>query len=135
MADGFAIDLSSRTALVTGGSRGIGRAVADLLARAGARVAVNYVRDEAAANAAVREIRSAGGEAMALAGDVSQPEHARQLVRDVVSAWQRLDIVVNNAGIWDEDVAGAGRVDVWDRTYAINQRGAFLVTDAAVPHL
>ena len=135
MADGFAIDLTSRTALITGGSRGIGRAVAELLARAGARVAINYVRDEAAANGAVRAIREAGGEAMALAGDVSRPDEARQLVRDVVSAWQRLDIVVNNAGIWEEDPAGEGRLDVWDRTYAINQRGSFLVTDAAVPYL
>ena len=135
MSESFTIDLSPRTALITGGSRGIGRAAADLLARAGARVAINYVRDEAAANAAVREIRAAGGEAMALAGDVSQPEQARQLVRDVIAAWERLDIVVNNAGIWDEDVAGQGRVDVWDRTYAVNQRGVFLVTDAAIAHL
>jgi len=135
VADGYSIDLSSRTALVTGGSRGIGRACADLLARAGARVALNYVRDEAAANTAVREIRAAGGEAMALAGDVSKPEDARQLVRDVVAAWQRLDIVVNNAGVWLEDPAGEGRLDVWDRTYAINVSGCFLVTDAAVPHL
>ena len=135
MADSFTIDLSSRTALITGGSRGIGRATADLLARAGARVAINYLRDERAANAAVREIRAAGGEAMALAGDVSEADQARQLVRDVVAAWGRLDIVVNNAGIWDEDVAGRGDLAVWDRTYAINQRGAFQVTDAAVPHL
>ena len=135
MADRFTIDLSARTALITGGSRGIGRATADLLARAGARVAINYLRDERAANAAVREIRAAGGEAMALAGDVSEADQARQLVRDVVAAWGRLDIVVNNAGIWDEDVAGRGDLAVWDRTYAINQRGAFLVTDAAVPHL
>ena len=135
MPDSFTIDLSPRTALITGGSRGIGRAAADLLAQAGARVAINYVRDEAAANTAVKEIRVAGGEAMALAGDVSQPDQARQLVRDVVSAWGRLDILVNNAGIWDEDVAGRGDLAVWDRTYAINQRGAFLVTDAAVPHL
>ena len=135
MSESFTIDLSPRTALITGGSRGIGRAAADLLARAGARVAINYVRDEAAANTAVREIRAAGGEAMALAGDVAQPDQARQLVRDVVAAWERLDIVVNNAGIWDEDVAGQGRVDVWDRTYAVNQRGVFLVTDAAVAHL
>ena len=135
MPDSFTIDLTPRTALVTGGSRGIGRAAADLLARAGARVAINYRRDEASANAAVQAIRAAGGEAMALAGDVSQPDQARQLVRDVVKAWERLDIVVNNAGIWDEDVAGRGDLEVWDRTYAINLRGAFLVTDAAVPHL
>jgi 3-oxoacyl-[acyl-carrier protein] reductase len=133
--DGFTIDLSSRTALITGGSRGIGRATADLLARAGARVAINYVRDERAANGAVREIRAEGGEAMALAGDVADVEQARQLVRDVIAAWGRLDIVVLNAGIWDEDVAGRGDVEVWDRTYAINQRGAYLVADAAVPHL
>jgi len=56
-------------------------------------------------------------------------------VRDVVAAWGRLDIVVLNAGIWEEDVTGRGDVEVWDRTYAINLRGAFLVTDAAAPHL
>jgi 3-oxoacyl-[acyl-carrier protein] reductase len=135
LADRFTIDLAPRTALITGGSRGIGRAVADLLAAAGARVAINYRKDEAAANGAVREIRAAVGEAMALAGDVSQPDQARQLVRDVVSAWDRLDILVNNAGIWEEDVAGRGDLEVWDRTYAVNLRGAYLVTDAAVPHL
>jgi 3-oxoacyl-[acyl-carrier protein] reductase len=135
MAGSFTIDLAPRTALITGGSRGIGRATADLLARAGARVALNYVRDEAAVNAAVREIRAAGGEAMALAGDVGDAATARQLVRDVVAAWGRLDILVLNAGIWEEDVTGRGDVAVWDRTYAVNVRGAFLVTDAAAPHL
>jgi len=135
MAGSFTIDLAPRTALITGGSRGIGRATAELLARAGARVALNYVRDEAAVNAAVRDIRAAGGEAMALAGDVADAAAARQLVRDVVAAWGRLDIVVLNAGIWEEDVTGRGDVAVWDRTYAVNVRGAFLVTDAAAPHL
>jgi 3-oxoacyl-[acyl-carrier protein] reductase len=135
MAGSFTIDLTPRTALITGGSRGIGRATADLLASAGARVALNYVRDEAAVNAAVRDIRAAGGEAMALAGDVGDPATARQLVRDVVAAWGRLDILVLNAGIWEEDVTGRGDVAVWDRTYAVNVRGAFLVTDAAAPHL
>jgi 3-oxoacyl-[acyl-carrier protein] reductase len=135
MAESFNIDLAPRTALITGGSRGIGRATAELLARAGARVAVNYLRDEAAANGLVRQIRASGGEVMALAGDVSQADQARQLVRDVVAAWGRLDIVVLNAGIWEEDVTGRGDVEVWDRTYAINLRGAFLVTDAAAPHL
>jgi 3-oxoacyl-[acyl-carrier protein] reductase len=132
---GFAIDLSGKVALITGGSRGIGRAAAEILARAGARVAINYVRDQAAADAAVAAIRAAGGDAFAGAGDVSEPAQAREIVRDVVARWQRLDIVVNNAGIWEEDVAGAGNLDVWDRTLAINVRGAFLVTDAALPHL
>ena len=67
------IDLSPRTALVTGGSRGIGRATAELLAEAGAKVAVNYRKDGRAEDF-VRQVRSAGGEALALAGDVSRPE-------------------------------------------------------------
>ena len=135
MGNRFILDLTPQTALVTGGSRGIGRAVAERLASAGARVAVNYTRREESANALVREIRAAGGEAMAVAGDVSRPEEARQLVRDVLSAWQRLDILVNNAGVWEEDAAGGGNLETWDRTLAVNVRGAFLVTDAAIPYL
>ncbi len=129
------IDLSGRAALVTGGSRGIGRAVAVLLARAGARVAVDYFSNEEAANSLVRQVRARGEEAMALAGDVADPRQARQLVRDVVTAWGRLDILINNAGIWKEDRAGGGDLEVWDRTIAINLRGAHIVTDAAIPHL
>jgi 3-oxoacyl-[acyl-carrier protein] reductase len=135
MLEARRLDLTPRTALVTGGSRGVGRATATLLGRAGARVAINYRRDAAAAELVVQEIQEAGGEAIALTGDVSQPDKARGLVRDVVAAWGRLDILVNNAAVWNEDLAGEGRVDVWDRLYAVNQRGAFLVTDAAVPHL
>jgi 3-oxoacyl-[acyl-carrier protein] reductase len=120
---------------VTGGTRGIGRAVARLLAQCGARVAFTYRANEAAANGLVREIRDAGGEAMALAADAADPGQSRQTVRDVVAAWQRLDILIVNAGIWEEGRAGAGALDVWDRTFAINARGAFLVTEAAIPHL
>jgi len=135
LAEPFTLDLAPRTALVTGGSRGIGRAVSEALSAAGARVAVNYRTDEASANGLVRELRAAGGEAMALAGDVSDPSESRQLVRDVVAAWGRLDVLVNNAGLWEGDRAGSGDFDVWDRTMAVNLRGAWLVTDAAVPHL
>lgn len=127
------IDLSSRVALVTGGSRGIGRATAELLATAGARVAVSYRRGDGAAEGFVRETRAAGGEALALAGDLARPDEARQLVRDVLAAWGRLDVLVNNAGIWEEDEAGAGDLDAWDRTFAVNARGAFVLTDAAIP--
>ena len=131
----LSIDLSGKTALVTGASRGIGRACAELLAAAGARVAVNYRTDDAAAEGFVRQTRAAGGEALALAGDVGRQEEARRLVRDVVAAWGRLDILVNNAGIWEEDEAGSGDLDVWDRTFAVNVRGAHVVTDAAIPHI
>jgi len=133
--EGFTLDLAPASVLVTGGSRGIGRAVSEALSLAGARVAVNYRSDEASANGLVRDLRAAGGEAMALAGDVSDPGEARQLVRDVVAAWSRLDAVVLNAGLWEEDEAGRGDLGVWDRALAVNVRGAFLVADAAVPHL
>ena len=122
-------------ALVTGGSRGIGRAISVDLAKAGARVGINFRSGEAAANDLVHEIRAGGGEAMALAGDVGDPREAPQLIRDVVAAWQGLDILVVNAGVWEEDRAGGGSVEVWDRALAVNLRGAFLVADAAVPHL
>jgi 3-oxoacyl-[acyl-carrier protein] reductase len=135
LAERFTLELAPRTALVTGGSRGIGRAISEALSGAGARVAINYRSDEASANGLVRELRAAGGEAMAVAGDVADPAESRQLVRDVVAAWGRLDVLVNNAGLWEEDHAGAGNLDVWDRTMAVNLRGAFLVTDSAVPHL
>ena len=135
MSERFAVDLSPRAALVTGASRGIGRAIAELLARAGARVAVNFRRDEEAAAGLVRAIWQTGGEAVALAADVSDPREARKLVDKAAAVWGRLDILVNNAGVWEADEAGAGDLEVWDRTLAINVRGAFLVTDAAVPHL
>jgi 3-oxoacyl-[acyl-carrier protein] reductase len=129
------IDLSGRTALVTGGSRGIGRAAAEMLAAAGARVAINYRTSDAAADDFVRTTRSSGGEALALAGDVGRPGEARQLVADVIAAWDRLDVLVNNAGIWEEDEAGSGDLEVWERTFAVNVLGAHAVTDAAIPFL
>jgi 3-oxoacyl-[acyl-carrier protein] reductase len=132
---GVSIDLSGKVALVTGGSRGIGRATAECLARAGARVAIGYARDRAAADETVAAIRSAAGDAFAVPADLSDPARARELVDTVVERWPRLDILVNNAGIWEEDVAGAGQLDVWDRTLAVNVRGAYLVTDAAILHL
>jgi 3-oxoacyl-[acyl-carrier protein] reductase len=129
------IDLSGKTALVTGGSRGIGRASAQMLARAGARVALSYIRDGGAAESAVATIRATGAEALALKADLSEPGEARELVQSTVSAWGRLDILVNNAGIWEADAAGEGGLGVWDRTLAVNLRGAYLVTDAAIAHL
>ncbi|HMA17179.1 MAG TPA: SDR family NAD(P)-dependent oxidoreductase [Thermoanaerobaculia bacterium] len=129
------IDLSGKTALVTGGSRGIGRAAAGILAAAGARVAISYRANDAAADGFVRETRAAGGEALALAGDVGNPREAHQLVSDVIAAWGRLDVLVNNAGIWEVDEAGSGDLDVWGRTFDVNVLGAHVVTDAAIPHL
>jgi 3-oxoacyl-[acyl-carrier protein] reductase len=131
----FTLDLTSRVALVTGGSRGIGRAAAKLLAAAGARIAVNYARDPAAAASAVEEIQAQGGEARAIGADVAEPAQARRLVAETVAAWGRLDVLINNAGIWPENPAGSADLEAWDRAFAVNTRGAFVVTDAAIPHL
>src|SRR4051794_20372436 len=92
--------LSGRVALVTGGSRGIGRATVLRLAEAGAHVVVNYTHDEEAATEAVRLAESFGVEAMCVKADVSRSDEATELVRRTHERFSRLDILVCNAGIW-----------------------------------
>src|SRR3954468_14555359 len=89
--------LSGKVAIVTGGSRGIGAAICARLARDGAKVAVNYSRSREAADALVEQIKRAGGDAIALAADLSQPQEIAPLVDATVKAFARLDILVNNA--------------------------------------
>src|SRR5918912_33485 len=90
---------SGRVALVTGASRGIGRAIAERLGRGGAAVVVNYRADEAAAEAAVRAVREGGGQAVAVAGDIARADDVDRLVAATTTAFGHLDILVNNAGI------------------------------------
>lgn len=127
--------LQDRVALITGGSSGIGRAAALAMAREGAKVALTARRAERCQEA-VEEIESLGGEALALPGDVSNPEHVQKLVADTVERWGRLDIVVPNAGINGvfapiDDITP----EEWDQTQAINVRGTFLTVKYAIPHL
>ena len=124
-------DLRGRVALVTGGSRGIGRATCELLARVGARVVVNFRANEAAAVRAVRRIVAAGGKAVAVGADVGDPRQAQALVLETVSLFGRLDILVNNAGIWEDGPLLTTSPQRWRRTLAINLDGAFYVTQAA----
>ncbi len=125
-------NLDGRVALVTGGSRGIGRAIAIELARQGARVAVNYNASESAATAVVAEITAAGGEAIAIGGDVSRADEAAALVKRAVDHFGGLDILVNNAGITRDGLLMRMSEDDWDAVQATNLRGAFLVTKAAM---
>jgi 3-oxoacyl-[acyl-carrier protein] reductase len=132
---GLAMDLGGRVALVTGGSRGIGRACCLMLARAGARVAVNYRADEKAAAGVAQVVREAGGEAIALRADVSDSGAAARLVQDSAARWGRLDIVVNNAAVWTDGAIESLDDDALAETIGVNLLGSFHVTRAAVPHL
>ncbi len=125
-------NLDGRVALVTGGSRGIGRAICLELALQGARVAVNYHTSEASALATVAEIAMNGGDAIVLGGDVSQPSAAAAMVKATVEHFGALDILVNNAGITRDGLLMRMTEDDWDSVHGTNLRGAFLVTKAAM---
>jgi 3-oxoacyl-[acyl-carrier protein] reductase len=126
--------LSGKSALVTGASRGIGRACALALGRAGARVLVHYARAEEEANAVVAEIRLLGGSAEKLAADLALKDGSHQLaqqVRGIVG--ERLDILVANAGISKSSSLEQTTVDEFDRLYAINVRGPYFLVQQLLP--
>jgi len=124
-------DLSGKVALVTGGSRGIGRAIALALAAHGAKVAVNYARNAAAADETVRAIGGEGA-SIAIAGDVAAPETAAKLIAGTVAAFGRIDILVNNAGVTGDNLVVRMAAGEWDRVLATNLTGTFHVTKAAL---
>ena len=128
-------DLGARVALVTGGSRGIGAAVALMLARAGAAVAVNYRERAADAEAVVANIKSGGGRAIAVAADVSQSAAVAGMIERVGRELGPIDILVNNAGI--AIVRGIDELSEsdFDRTILVNLKSAFLCTQAVLPSM
>jgi 3-oxoacyl-[acyl-carrier protein] reductase len=130
-------DLSGRTALVTGGSRGIGRTACLGFARAGADVAVHYRSLAEEAEAAVAEIRSLGRRAISVQADITSGADVARMVEEVgefVGAGG-LHVLFNNAGIYPPGTLESLTVDEWDRVFAVNARGPFLVTKAALPLL
>lgn len=129
------LDLTGRAALITGASRGIGRAIALQLARQGASIAVNYLSNEEAANQVQERIRSCGGQAILLQGDISLPEQADRVVDTAQETFGRLDILVNNAGFNRDTLLLRMSVQDWDEVMATNLRGAFLCTKAALRYM
>ena len=123
------VDLQGRVALVTGASRGIGRAIALALAERGSAVAVNFQTRSGDADAVVAEIRSAGGRAIAIRADVSIGAQVAKLVARAVGELGPVDVLVNNAGI---AISGVREED-FDRGIAINLKSAFLCTEAVLP--
>ncbi len=122
-----------RGAIVTGGSRGIGRAIALELNRLGYAVAVNYARQADAAQDVADQIHSAGGLAVAVQGDVGAAEGRERLVRTALEKFGRLDLLVNNAGITSQgrkDLLEAGE-ESWDKVFATNLKGPFFLSQLA----
>lgn len=122
--------LQGKVALVTGASRGIGRAIALELARQGAKVAVNYAGSEAKANEVVEEIKNMGGEAFAIQADVSDAKAVEQMVKAVLERFERIDILVNNAGITRDNLLMRMKEEEWDDVININLKGVFNCTKA-----
>ncbi|HEX7090667.1 MAG TPA: SDR family oxidoreductase [Longimicrobiales bacterium] len=129
------MEVPGRVALVTGGARRLGRALALALARAGADVVINYFRSAEAAEATVGEIAALGRRAIALQGDVSRRADALTLIRRTAEAFGRLDILVNSAATFEQAPLLAVAEEDWDRVLAVNLKGPFLLSQAAAPLL
>lgn len=125
-------ELEGKVSLVTGASRGLGRAIALRLASLGSKVAINYLASEQAAASLLKEIEAGGGEAMLAKANVADAKEVRVMVREVVGRWEKLDILVNNAGIVKDDLLPRMADEAWDEVINTNLRGAYLCTKFAV---
>ncbi len=129
------LELSGRVALVTGGSRGIGRATVERLIEAGAEVAFSFAQNEKAAANIVGWGKERGRDVLAVRGDVARLEDARKLVGTTIEKFKRLDILVCNAGVWEGAPVDELSEELWDRVIAVNLRGTWTACRAAVPYM
>src|SRR5712672_289830 len=127
--------LTQKVALVTGGSRGIGAAIAKRLAADGANVAITYAKDASAASAVVKAIERDGGKAVAIQADAADVEAVKRAVEKAVATFGRLDVLVNNAGTAIPKMFEEATVEELDRVININVRGVFVATQAALKHI
>jgi 3-oxoacyl-[acyl-carrier protein] reductase/pteridine reductase len=127
--------LSGKSALVTGGARRIGRAIALALAGAGADVAITYLKSRADASQALEEIKSLGCRALAVECDVRSEDSVRSAIHAVTEIFGRLDVVVNNAAVFETATLDEMSLEQWDAVFETNARGPFLVAREALPHL
>ncbi|MFC3750085.1 SDR family oxidoreductase [Paenibacillus sp. GCM10012306] len=128
-------NLSGKVAVVTGSSRGIGRAIAEELARNGAKVVVNYSSSPAKAEEVVSAIKQNGGEAIAIQADVSSVAQLEKLFEETVKIFGALDILVNNAGVMMTKPLAAVTEEDFDKQFGINVKGTFFAIQQAVKHM
>ena len=127
--------LSGKVAIVTGGSRGIGAAIALRLAESGADIAITYASRADSAEAVAQQIRAAGQRALAIKADSADAAAVRSAVDQAAAAFGRLDILVNNAGIFTGGTVEQVTLEDFDRIIAANLRGAFVASQAAAAHM
>ena len=127
--------LTQKVALVTGGSRGIGAAIAKRLASDGASVAITYAKDASAASAVVKAIERDGGKAIAIQADAADAEAVKSAIEQAVATFGRLDVLVNNAGTAIPKPFEQSTLDEIDRMFNINVRGTMVATQAALKHM
>lgn len=125
-------ELNEKVAIVTGASRGLGRAISLKLAALGARVVINYSHSQEKAQQVMEEIEQRGGQAMLIKADVSDAVSVRKMIKTITDRWGAIDILVNNAGINQDTLILRMPDDAWDTVLAVNLRGAFLCTKFAL---
>ncbi len=127
--------LDGKVAIVTGSSRGIGKAIAERFAAEGAKVTINWVTSEQEAQAAVDTIKHGGGDALSVRADVSSSADVQNLVRSTIDHFGQIDILVNNAGVMVSKSVLDATEDDWDRTIDVNLKGAYLCAKAVAPFM
>ena len=127
--------LKGKIALVTGASKRIGRAIALALAERGAHVAITYLASQAEAEKTVRALAAHEAEALAVRCDLGDPESIQQTVAAVIEEFGQLDLLVNNAGVFESEALEKISVEQWDAMFATNTRAPFLMAKVAYPHL
>ncbi|MGB2763922.1 MAG: SDR family NAD(P)-dependent oxidoreductase [Candidatus Aminicenantaceae bacterium] len=129
------IHLGEKKVLITGGSRGIGRATALLFARAGCDVAISFQKQKEAAEKVREKIEKIGSECLVFQADISQKKDVNLMIEELIKKWARIDILVNNAGIWTYGEMGSMSEEVWAETMKVNLDGVFFTCNVVVPFM